>query len=149
MVVLGEILGQEVYVGGPTPGWRLCRSSRAAANGVVISIAGEHSLKAGVGARLFSTDVCRFRNGHRPPTVLCRYSQDEMSLLVRRLSMSAYTHYTDGEARCAFCVKPLPVANGELRPRAASGQFFCTECSKITLFVNRGYLMSGCPQNDG
>ena len=42
--------------------------------------------------------------------------------------MSANTHYTDAAGRCAFCVKPLPIVNGELQPwRAASGQFFCNE----------------------
>jgi hypothetical protein len=42
--------------------------------------------------------------------------------------MSAFTQYTDAAARCAFCVKPLPIMNGELRPwRAASGEFFCNE----------------------
>jgi hypothetical protein len=42
--------------------------------------------------------------------------------------MSAYTHYTDAAASCAFCIKPLPVVNGQLQPwRAASGLFFCNE----------------------
>jgi hypothetical protein len=42
--------------------------------------------------------------------------------------MSAYTHYTAAAACCAFCVKPLPIADGELRPwRAANGLFFCNE----------------------
>jgi hypothetical protein len=42
--------------------------------------------------------------------------------------MSAYTHYTDVAACCAFCIKPLPIANGELQPwRAANGLFFCNE----------------------
>ena len=42
--------------------------------------------------------------------------------------MSAYTHHTDAPTCCAFCVKPLPIVNGELQPwRAASGQFFCNE----------------------
>jgi hypothetical protein len=42
--------------------------------------------------------------------------------------MSGYTHYTDAAACCAFCVKPLPIANGELQPwRAANGLFFCNE----------------------
>jgi hypothetical protein len=42
--------------------------------------------------------------------------------------MSAFTRYTDAAARCAFCVKPLPIINGELRPwRAPSGEFFCNE----------------------
>jgi hypothetical protein len=39
--------------------------------------------------------------------------------------MSPYTHTA---ARCAFCVRPLPIVNGELQPwRAASGLFFCNE----------------------
>jgi hypothetical protein len=38
--------------------------------------------------------------------------------------MSAYTNNTDAGARCAFCVKPLPIVNGELRPwRAANGLY--------------------------
>ena len=42
--------------------------------------------------------------------------------------MSAYTQHTDTAARCAFCVRPLPIVNGELQPwRATSGQFFCNE----------------------
>jgi hypothetical protein len=42
--------------------------------------------------------------------------------------MSANTPYTGAEARCSFCLKPLPIVNGELQPwRAASGQFFCNE----------------------
>jgi hypothetical protein len=42
--------------------------------------------------------------------------------------MNAYTHFTNATACCAFCVKPLPIVNGELQPwRAASGQFFCNE----------------------
>jgi hypothetical protein len=42
--------------------------------------------------------------------------------------MRASTPYTDAQVRCAFCVKPLPIVNGELQPwRAASGQFFCNE----------------------
>jgi hypothetical protein len=42
--------------------------------------------------------------------------------------MNAYTHFTDATACCAFCVKPLPIVNGELQPwRAPSGQFFCNE----------------------
>ena len=42
--------------------------------------------------------------------------------------MRAYTQYTDAAARCAFCVKPLPIVNGQLQPwRAASGLFFCNE----------------------
>jgi hypothetical protein len=42
--------------------------------------------------------------------------------------MSAYTHHTGAATRCAFCVKPLPIVNGELQPwRAASGLFFCNE----------------------
>jgi hypothetical protein len=42
--------------------------------------------------------------------------------------MNAYTHFGDATAWCAFCVKPLPIVNGELQPwRAASGQFFCNE----------------------
>jgi hypothetical protein len=46
----------------------------------------------------------------------------------RRQLMSAYAHFTEAAARCAFCVKPLPIANGELQPwRAASGLFFCSE----------------------
>jgi hypothetical protein len=41
--------------------------------------------------------------------------------------MSAYGQHT-AAARCAFCVKLLPIVNGELQPwRAASGQFFCNE----------------------
>jgi len=42
--------------------------------------------------------------------------------------MSANTPYTNTRACCAFCVKPLPVVNGELQPwRAPSGLFFCDE----------------------
>jgi hypothetical protein len=42
--------------------------------------------------------------------------------------MSAYTHYVEAAASCAFCIKPLPVVNGQLQPwRAASGLFFCNE----------------------
>jgi hypothetical protein len=42
--------------------------------------------------------------------------------------MSVYTRYADTAVRCSFCVKPLPIANGELQPwRAASGLFFCSE----------------------
>jgi hypothetical protein len=42
--------------------------------------------------------------------------------------MSAYASNTGAPARCAFCVKPLPIVNGELQPwRAASGLFFCDE----------------------
>jgi hypothetical protein len=42
--------------------------------------------------------------------------------------MNAYTHFADARACCAFCVKPLPIVNGELQPwRAANGQFFCNE----------------------
>ena len=42
--------------------------------------------------------------------------------------MSTYTHSTDAAANCAFCIKPLPVVNGQLQPwRAASGLFFCNE----------------------
>jgi hypothetical protein len=49
--------------------------------------------------------------------------------------MSTYTQYAgathhqaETAARCAYCAKPLPIVNGELRPwRAASGQFFCNE----------------------
>ena len=42
--------------------------------------------------------------------------------------MSSYTQNTDGAARCAFCVQPLPIVNGQLQPwRAASGLFFCNE----------------------
>jgi ribosomal protein L24E len=43
--------------------------------------------------------------------------------------MSTYTHHADAAVRCcSFCVKPLPIANGELQPwRAASGLFFCSE----------------------
>lgn len=65
--------------------------------------------------------------------MLYRYSQDgvgwEFLLLdTGRHLMSAYTHYADAAASCAFCVKPLPVVNGQLQPwRAASGLFFCNE----------------------
>jgi hypothetical protein len=39
--------------------------------------------------------------------------------------MSPYTHTA---VCCAFCVRPLPIVNGELQPwRAASGLFFCNE----------------------
>ena len=42
--------------------------------------------------------------------------------------MSEYIHNTGTAARCAFCVRPLPIVNGELQPwRAASGLFFCNE----------------------
>jgi hypothetical protein len=42
--------------------------------------------------------------------------------------MSAYAYSADAAACCAFCAKPLPIANGELQPwRAASGLFFCNE----------------------
>jgi hypothetical protein len=42
--------------------------------------------------------------------------------------MSAYTRHPDATASCAFCVKPLPVVNGQLQPwRAANGMFFCNE----------------------
>ena len=42
--------------------------------------------------------------------------------------MSAFTRHTEAAASCAFCIKPLPVANGQLQPwRAASGLFFCNE----------------------
>jgi hypothetical protein len=42
--------------------------------------------------------------------------------------MTAYTHYTDAAAHCAFCVKPLPMVNGELQSwRAPNGLFFCNE----------------------
>jgi hypothetical protein len=42
--------------------------------------------------------------------------------------MSADTLHTDAPTRCAFCIKSLPIVNGELQPwRAASGQFFCNE----------------------
>jgi hypothetical protein len=46
----------------------------------------------------------------------------------RRHLMNAYTRFTNATACCAFCVKPLPIVNGELQPwRAANGQFFCNE----------------------
>jgi hypothetical protein len=42
--------------------------------------------------------------------------------------MSANAQFTDAAIRCAFCVKPLPIVNGELQPwRAPSGLFFCDE----------------------
>jgi hypothetical protein len=47
---------------------------------------------------------------------------------IPRHLMSAYTHHTDAPTCCAFCVKALPIVNGELQPwRAASGLFFCNE----------------------
>jgi hypothetical protein len=57
--------------------------------------------------------------------------------------MSAYTQPTAAAARCAFCVKPLPIVNGQLQPwRAASGLFFCNEfCAddaEEALFQSRG-----------
>jgi hypothetical protein len=42
--------------------------------------------------------------------------------------MSAYTQYNGAAACCAFCVKPLPIVDGELQPwRAPNGLFFCDE----------------------
>ena len=57
--------------------------------------------------------------------------------------MSAYTQQSAAAARCAFCVKPLPIVNGQLQPwRAASGLFFCNEfCAddaEEALFQSRG-----------
>ena len=46
----------------------------------------------------------------------------------RSFKTDTYTHFGDATACCAFCVKPLPIVNGELQPwRAPSGQFFCNE----------------------
>jgi hypothetical protein len=42
--------------------------------------------------------------------------------------MSANAQFTGTAIRCAFCVKPLPIVNGESQPwRAPSGLFFCDE----------------------
>jgi hypothetical protein len=42
--------------------------------------------------------------------------------------MNASTQFTGAVACCAFCIKPLPIVDGELRPwRSASGRFFCNE----------------------
>jgi len=39
-----------------------------------------------------------------------------------------YTVDTDAAQYCAFCRKPLPIANGELQAwRSSSGRFFCNE----------------------
>jgi hypothetical protein len=42
--------------------------------------------------------------------------------------MSACIQYNGAAACCAFCAKPLPIVDGELRPwRAPNGLFFCDE----------------------
>ena len=69
-------------------------------------------------------------NGMRPATVSFSSARKDEVLFrdTRRHLMSAHSRYTDAAARCAFCVKSLPIVNGQLQPwRAASGLFFCNE----------------------
>jgi hypothetical protein len=53
--------------------------------------------------------------------------------------MSAYTHYTDAAACCAFCITPLPIANGELQPGALQTAYSSVTNSALTMPRRRAF----------
>jgi hypothetical protein len=71
--------------------------------------------------------------------------------------MNTYTNHTDAAARCAFCVRPLAIVNGELqRWRAANGlcKEFCADDFEEARFQSyhrsdrRAGELPACPSPD-